>query len=227
MSASSLAAALQRIGEIQPRLPGPAAGLIAIAAIGAVLLPDVWLVARHVTVMAHEGAHATMGSVIGRRITAVRLLRNADGRTSYAPGGAAGNFVVTAVGYLGPSGFGIGAAELIRVGHIVAVLWLGLVALIMLMVPLRASFGVVSVLCTFLLLFGVAGFATAGAQVVAAYGIAWFLLVSGVRIITIRGKDAGDAGILHGMTRIPHGFWFRLWLIGSLAALGFGAKLLI
>jgi hypothetical protein len=64
------------------------------------------------------------------------------------------------------------------------------------------------------------------AQVLSAYAITWFLLVSGVRIIAEHGKDAGDAGILHKMTGIAASFWPIPWLLGSLAALVFGATLL-
>ncbi len=227
MLASSLLTSMQRIGQFQPRLPGAVVALIAIVAIGAVLVPDVWLVTRHVTVMAHEGAHATVGSAIGRRVTAVKFMANADGLTELSAGGTAGSVAVAAAGYLGPSAFGLGAAELIRLGHSVAVLWAGLLALALLMVPLRRCFGVISVICTFVLLFLLAGFATSTTQVVFSYGISWFLLMSGIRIITIRGTEAADAHLLRGMTRIPHGFWAKLWLIGSLATLGFGATLLL
>lgn len=227
MSASSLGAAVHRIVEIQSRLPGPAAVMMGIVAILAAVLPDVWLVTRHITVMAHEGAHATMGSALGRRVTAVTFRKNAEGLTKVTEGSLAGNFVVTLVGYLGPTGFGIGAAELIRIGHIVAVLWACLVALLLLMVPLRASFGIVSVIFTFVLLLVVAGFASVGAQVLTAYAIAWFLLVSGVRIIHVRRKGSGDSHMLRGMTKVPHSFWYGVWLLGSLAGLGFGAHLLM
>jgi hypothetical protein len=227
MSASSLAAALQRIGEVQARLPGPAVGLIGIVAFSAAFLPDLWLVSRHVTVMAHEGAHAAMGSAIGRRVTSVTLRRNAEGLTTVSGGRWPGNLAIAAVGYLGPSAFGLCAAELISIGHIDAVLWLGLLAVLMLMGSLRASFGIVTVICTFVVLFWIAGFATASAQVLAGYAIAWFLLVSGIKVLTLRRQGSGDSEILRGMTRIPHGFWYWVWLLGSLTALGYGGSLML
>ncbi len=177
---------VRQIGHLQPQLPAGVVLLIALAAAAAVL-PGVWLVTRHVTVMAHEGAHAMVGSAIGRRVTGVRLKANADGATDLSGGSAVGMTVAAVVGYLGPSGFGVGAAELIRSGHIVAVLWAGLTALMLLMIPLRASFGVVSVAVAFILLALLAFAGTATTQIVTAYGLTWFLLMSSVRIVLLRG----------------------------------------
>jgi len=227
MHASSLAAALDRIGQVQAKLPGGVAAVLALAALGAAILPDLWLVTRHVTVMAHEGAHATMGSAMGRRVTAIKFRPNADGVTETSAGSVPSSVAIAVSGYLGPSLFGIAGAELISVGHIVAVLWAGLVALVLLMVPLRRSFGVVTVIAVFVLLLVVARYGTLGTQVLTAYGLTWFMLVSGVREVAGLGGRAGDAYILHGLTRVPRGFWSVVWLAGSLLALGYGAKLLL
>lgn len=214
------------VGQQQPPLPAAIVALLAVIAIGAVLLPDLWLVTRHVAVMAHEGAHATVGSAVGRRIQGVTFHRNGDGGTQLSSGGAAGTIVATVAGYLGPSGFGLGAAGLISAGHGIAVLWAGIAALALLMIPLRRSFGVLTVLCAFIALLALAGFATATTQVAFSYGLTWFLLASGVRMTLEHGTSAADAHILRSLTRIPNGFWSRIWLLGSLAALGLGAVLL-
>lgn len=227
MTASSLTTDLHRLAGVQVGLPSPIVVLIGVIAIGAALLPDIWLLTKHLTVMAHESAHAVVGSAFGRSVTAIRFARNAEGATEMSGGGRAGSVVIGAAGYLGPSGFGIGAAELIRLGHVIAVLWLSLAALVILMVPLRMSFGVLTVIAAFALLFAFITFSTVGTQVVGGYGLAWFMLVSGVKRVAEVGTLAGDAAILRGLTRISHGFWFRFWLLGSLAALVFGAVLLV
>jgi len=227
MSASGLAAALARIGQLQSHLPTAVSLLLALVAAAAVS-PGAWLVTRHITVMAHEGAHATVGSALGHKINGIEFALNADGAThTTGPGGKMGAFTILFAGYLGPSAFGIGAAELIKAGRIVAVLWAGLAALAAIMLVMRRSFGVITVILAILTLFSIAGFATVSVQVTTAYLIAWFLLVSSIRIITIRGKDADDAGKLSGLTKIPAGFWSRVWLLGSIAALVFGATLLL
>jgi hypothetical protein len=230
MAASSLGGALDRIGELQARLPGPVAVLVALLALGAVALPDLWLVTRHFSVIAHEGAHATVGSALGRRVTAVTFTQRADGLTRLTSGRAASSVMAGAVGYLGPSLFGLAAAALIAVGHIIAVLWLGLVALLALLVPLGKSlrnFGLVTVIGTLLALFLVARYASVGVQVLTAYGIAWFLLLSGIKGVREDGARAQDAASLRALTRLPRGFWSGFWLLGSVAALGFGATLLV
>lgn len=227
MTLSALAASLGRIGEVQAQLSAMGSVLVALAAAAAALVPGLWQITRHITVMAHEGAHATMGSMVGRRVTGIRVNVRAEGETWLAGGGPLGTFAATLFGYLGPSAFGLAAAGLISTGHIVAVLWTGLAALLAIMVLLRRSFGLVSGIIAFVLLFAIAGFASVGVQVAVAYGIAWFLLVSSVRIITIRGAHASDAGRLRDLTKIPAGFWSFVWLAGALAALVFGAKLLL
>ncbi len=224
MTASALAASLQRIGQIQGHLSAPLSVLLALVAAAAAFVPWVWPLTRHITVMAHEGAHATMASAVGRKIDGIEFKLDARGVTyhSGSAGGKAGSVAITFAGYLGPSAFGVGAAELIRLGYIVAVLWAGLAALIAIIVTLRRSFGIVSVLLALIAVFLVAGFATLEVQVVTAYIVTWFLLVSSVQIIRIRGKNAGDAGKLRGMTRIPAGFWSGTWLAGAVVALVFG-----
>lgn len=226
MTAASLGAALARIGQIQPRVSGATAVLLAIVAIAA-MLPGVWLVTRHITVIAHEGAHATIGSALGRTVQGISLQRNADGTTAVTGGGRPGSAVIAAVGYLGPSGFGVGAAVLIRTGHIVAVLWAALVALLAVMFVLRRSFGVVSVVVVFVFLLLLAGVGSVRVQVLTAYALTWFLLVSGVRIVVVRGSGAADARILRDITRIPRAFWYGFWLLGTAAALVYGTTLLV
>ena len=227
MSAAELAASMARIGQVQAHLSAPVSVLIAIVAMGAAVTQGLWLVTRHITVMAHEGAHATMASAVGRKIEGIEFQLNANGVTHHSGSSdALGLFAVTFVGYLGPSLFGIGAAELIRAGHIVAVLWIGLAGLVAIMVSLRKSFGIVTVILAFVLLFLIAGFASVGAQVITAYVVAWFLLMSGIQGIRVRRSGSGDSASLRGMTKIPHGFWCRVWLLCSAAALVFGATLL-
>lgn len=226
MTAASLGAAVARIAQIQPRLSPMNAVMLAIVAVVA-MLPGAWLVTRHITVIAHEGAHATVGSALGRKVVGISFQRNADGATTVSGGGRPGSAVIAAVGYLGPSAFGVGAAELIRTRHIVAVLWAALVALLWLMFVLRRGFGALSVIVAFVLLLLLSAVASVSVQEQAAYALTWFLLASGVRIVVTRGARATDAGILSDITGVPRGFWYAFWLLGTAAALGFGATLLV
>jgi Peptidase M50B-like len=224
--ASSLVASLDRIGQVQQHLPAAATIVMALLAVAAVL-PAAWSVTRHLQVMAHEGAHATMASALGLKIRGIEFNRDGGGGTDPGPRGPGANFLLLLVGYLGPTTFGIGAAALISAGYIIAVLWIAVVALVAILSVLRRSFGVVTVLAALILLFLVAGFTPVGVQVVAAYVLAWFLLVAGLRRITELGKESDDGGKLRDLTKIPKGFWYRVWLVGTVAGLLFGAILLI
>jgi hypothetical protein len=227
MAAPPLRDELARIGQLQPHLPLPVSALLGLAAFAAVILSELWSAAKHVDTIAHEGAHALVGATCGRRVIGVKMFRDGDGATALYPPAGPGYILAGIVGYLGPSGFGLAAAELIRMRHSVAVLWLALVLLVILLVPLRWSFGVASVLTTGLVLFLIARYASLGMQESAAYVLAWLLLLTGVDTVLTHGTKAKDAGILKDLTRLPPGFWRTLWLGGSLLALVVGARLLL
>src|SRR5580704_4869355 len=229
MFLAGLAASLGRVGQVQAHLSGTVAMLIAIVGLVAALVPGLWHVTRPIAAFAHEGAHATVGSAFGHKITHMEFKFNGDGLTGVTAGNGSSLALIPGafVGYLGPSAFGIGAAELIRIGHIVAVLWIGLASLIPILYLARKSLGVVLVIAAVVALLLLLGAGSESAQVVTAYAVAWFLLLSGVRFITLHGKNAGDAAVLKGMTGLPRGFWPPLWLAGSVAALVFGATLLL
>jgi Peptidase M50B-like len=228
MTTGSLVGAVRQIGEMQAHLPGSTSVLVGAVALAAAIVPGFSQLTQHVNTMAHEGAHAAMGSAMGRRVTGVTLRGNGEGRTILAPSSGGGFVAAGIAGYLGPSAFGLGAAKLIQVGHIVAVLWLTLALLAMLAVAVRRSgFGILVVTLVGVLLYLVARYAPVGGQVALAYGIAWFLLLSGIQVVLAHGRNAGDAIALRAMTRLPRGLWVGLWLAGSAAALVIGAGLLV
>ena len=225
--APTVGAVLSRIGQTQAPLPAAAVVVIGLAALAAVGVQEIWLLARHVNTIAHEGAHAIAGSAVGQRIRGVTLQPNATGATAMSGGKAAGNVAVGFVGYLGPSAFGLSAAKLIELGHSVAVLWLTLLLLILLLVVLRSVFSFVPVLLIGGLLYIIARYGSVGADSVTAYAVAWFLLLSGVRVVFDHGINAADAGNLAKLTHTRPGWWVWLWLIGSMLALAVGGSLLV
>jgi hypothetical protein len=225
--APSMGVVLGRIGETQPPLPVAQAVLIGLATLAAVGVQEVWLLLRHVNTIAHEGAHAITGSAVGQRVARVTLRPNATGATVMRGGRAAGSVAVGVVGYLGPTGFGLGAAKLIQLGHSAAVLWLTLLLLLLLLAVLRQAFSFVPVLITGGLIYVIARYGSVDAGAVMAYAVAWFLLLSGVRVVFDHGVNAGDAGNLAKLTHIRPGFWVVVWLGGSIAGLIVGGSLLV
>lgn len=151
-------------------------------------------------------------------------LPTAEGGTLILPSSGSGFLVAAFVGYLGPSAFGLGAARFIQFGHIVAVLWVTMLLLALLLITLKPSFGMVTVPLAGFLIFLVLKHMSLTGQIMAAYAITWFLLLSGVRIVLQRGIAAGDAGILRDHTSIPRLVWFVLWLAGTVAAVVIGAR---
>ena len=130
------------------------------------------------------------------------------------------------LGYLGPSLFGLAGAKMIETGHIVQVLWIVLFLLALLLLAVTTRFSVFAVATAAVLVFW-SSTTRRGFQIVAAYAITWFLLLSGVRGLLEDGLAAGDAGNLQGRTFIPRFIWFLFWLTGTITAIAIGGKWLI
>jgi len=213
----------------QTPLSGAAAGLVGLAAFGVVTFDVTWQVIKYGTVMAHEGAHAVMDSLLFREWDGTELnLSDAEGVTARKKdGGFFGSAIIAFIGYVGPSLFGLGAARLIQTGHILAVLWVTLLLLVLLAFGLRWSFGVITVPVAAGLVYVVGRYTPAEVQIVAAYAIAWLLLLSGVRGVLRRRSGSGDGGKLKGLTGLPQFFWFLLWLAATLGAVAVGGKMLV
>jgi hypothetical protein len=218
---------LQRIIAVQARLNGTVALLIGLAAAVAAVLPLLWEIGQHVNTMAHEGGHALTGAFVGHRVRGVRMEINGNGETAFVWRPGADKILTGLIGYLTPGLLGLGAAKLIAMGHIVAVLWLLLLGLVVLLLVARGFFAVTCVLCAGFLLYLTLRYASLGTQVTVAYGLTWFLLISGFTVAVSHGRNAVDAGILKSWTRMPRGLWAGLWFLGSVCTLVLGAKLLL
>jgi hypothetical protein len=210
-------------------LPGSEAVLVGLAALAVVFLPFLWPLVEQFNVMAHEGAHAVVGSIMGFGIRGVKLDIESRGATSYvnAPETGPRRTLTRFVGYLGPSGFGLCAAKLIETGHVVTVLWLAIILLVLLLFLIRKSFAIVSVPLVIALLAYVMGHAHDGLEEIIVYRMTWLLLISGVRVAVADGAGAVDAGNLSKTTYIPSQIWALLWLGGTLLAVVVGGKWLV
>jgi Peptidase M50B-like len=227
---SQLGTNFARINQVQPHLPAALALLLGLVALAAAAMPAVWRLTTHVNTIAHEGMHATMASALGWKVTGITMGRNGNGLTRANRNTAKSDtFLFLFVGYLGPSVFGLIAAKLIQVGHAIVVLWLAMLLIVSMLVMIRRSFGVITVIAAGVGLYLLLAYGTVGAQVTAAYLVAWFLLLSGIRAAgeVRRVKARTDADELRDLTQIPRGFWSLLWLLITLGAAGLGAVLLV
>lgn len=220
-----MATVLSASAPLVNRLPAPVALLLGVVVLAGVLLPELWALVRHIGLMAHEGAHAFLGSGLGQTVKGVRLNRDGTGATtllSVAGPGAA----VAFVGYIGPSAFGLIAAALIAHTEITPVLWTGVVLLLCLLFVVRGLFGVVMVIGTCAVLFVVVRYAPDFLKAVTAYLLAWTLLLGGLRNVVERGSNADDAHELRRITHLPRALWSILWTVLTLLALCVGFLML-
>jgi hypothetical protein len=213
----------------QAPLPGPEAAFTGLAAFAVMMIPFLWPLVDHFDTMAHEGAHAVVASAMGFTVLGVTLDQNSNGVTSYLASGSNGprRLLVTFAGYLGPSGFGLGAAKLIETGHVVCVIWVAAILLVLLLFLVRRSFGVVSVPAAIALLAAVMRYTHDGLEEAIVYGMTWLLLLSGIRNAVAHGARAGDAGQLCTITHLPRWLWALLWIAGTLLAIVIGGKWLV
>jgi Peptidase M50B-like len=203
-----------------------------------VLSQRAWHMSRNVITLAHEGGHAAVSLATGRRLDGIRLHSDTSGVTSsrgrsHGPG----LILTTAAGYVTPSLLGLGAAGLLAARHATFLLWLVLVLLAAAFVAIRNAYGVLAVLASAAVVFGVSHFGSAEAQELFAYLFSWFLLFGGVRpVFELQsrrrrrrrgGTLASDADQLALLTGVPGGAWVFLFAVVSLVALILGSYWLL
>ena len=235
---SVLARLWDRVAGTQPLPPAWVIAATALVALAAVLNTGSWRLAGKVITIAHEGGHALVSVLSGRRLDGIRLHADSSGVT-YSRGKRTGPGLVltSAAGYIMPSLLGAGAAWLLTARHLTAMLWLALVLLAATFLAVRNLFGAMAVLVTAGGVFAVSYYASAAVQAGFAYLAAWFLLFGGVRpVIELARGSSGrrqrwtrgsDADQLARLTGTPVGLWVTLFVLVSVAALVIGARLLV
>ncbi|AGZ46121.1 M50 family metallopeptidase [Actinoplanes friuliensis] len=218
----------------QPDPPGLLVLVTAVIALVVVSFRPLWRVARNAITIAHEGGHALVALLTGRKLRGIRLEFDTSGLTLSAgrPTGPGMMFTLLA-GYIAPSLVGLGGAWLLGGNRITLLLWLAVVLLLLMLINIRNVFGAVSVLVTGAIVFGVSWYASAQVQAAFAYVGVWFLLIGGVRPVfelqKLRGRGRmpeSDADQLAGITHVPAIFWVGVFLVVDLAALVVGAFML-
>jgi hypothetical protein len=226
--ALSLELTRQQLEHDPTSSPMPVGGPIGILVLLAFASEGIWRLARHIGVIAHEGAHAVAGWSMGRKNVKVKLNSDATGVTfSDGPITGMGMIITGFVGYLGPSIFGLCAAVLLAHHQLDAVLVVVGVSLFIMLLWVRNSFGFASVLINGGILVLAVGYGSVKLQTIAAYALSWFLLFSGVRFVLMHRSGAVDADILRRITHVPRIVWAALWLVITIIALWTGGRLLI
>ena len=219
---------MPRVQPVHLPLSSGESVIIGLVTAAVVLVPLLGVPAAHFSGMTREGAHALLAVILGVTVAEILLDRHSGGKTSIVGEGLR-VVLVFLVGYLGPSLFGLVAAELISLGDPVTVLWLVVVLLVLVLFLLGRSFGLLSVPFAIAALYVILRYAHGRTEVIAAYAVAWLLLVSGVRTVIAHGMHSGATDNLRSRAHLPfsHGLWWLLWLAGTVAALLVGGKLLV
>ena len=232
---SVLARLWDRVSGSQPLPPAWVIGLTGLLALCVVLNSQSWRVTGKVITIAHEGGHALVSVLSGRRLDGIRLHSDSSGVT-YSRGRRTGPGLVltAAAGYVMPSVLGAGAALLLAERHLTAMLWLALVLLAATFLAIRNVFGALAVLVTAGGVFAVSYYAPATVQAGFAYLAAWFLLFGGLRPVVelARGRHqrwarGSDAVQLARLTGAPASLWITLFMLVAVAALVGGVALLV
>jgi hypothetical protein len=211
---------------MHPPLPAGDSVLIGLAALAVTIIPVLSALGGHFSAMGREGAHALLAFFVGFSIAEIVLDRR-SGKTSVIAGEGLRLVIVLVAGYLGPSLFGLAAARIISLGHPVLVIGLMAFLLVMMMFLIARPFGYISVPIAIVTLIVALHFGRGRPDVVIAYGLAWLLLLSGVRLALVDGIKAENAQDLRKATHLPRALWAMIWLAGSVAALAIGGKLLV
>ena len=99
--------------------------------------------------ISHEGGHALVAVLTGRRLMGIRLHADTSGVTlSRGKPTGPGMVAMLAAGYLAPAVAGLGAALLLASGHSLALLWLAVGWLTLMLLQIRNAYGLlVLVVC--------------------------------------------------------------------------------
>jgi hypothetical protein len=200
-----------------------------------VLVRATWEPSRHVVTIVHEGAHGLVAALTGRQLAGIRLHSDSSGVTvSRGKPRGPGMVATAAAGYVGPALLGLLCAWLLDRQHAVAVLWLLLVLLAVLLLQIRNVYGFLVVVGVGVVVFLVSWRLDVDAQVTAAYGVTWFLLLAAPRPVVElqagrrrgRSRDS-DADQLGRLTPLPALVWVGVFLLVTVGSLVVGGSLLL
>ncbi|WP_026122909.1 M50 family metallopeptidase [Nocardiopsis halotolerans] len=207
----------------------------AVLALASVVLGPPWRIGRNVVTIAHEGGHALVALLSGRQLTGIRLHSDTSGVTvSRGRPTGAGMILTVFAGYVSPSLIGLLGILMLLSDRVTALLWLSIVVLAAMLLMIRNVYGVVSIVATGAVVFGVSWFTPAEVQAAFAYLFIWFLLFAGVRpVLELQAQRRrnpsphSDADQLARLTGVPGTLWVGVFLLVNAAVAALGVWLLL
>jgi hypothetical protein len=216
--------------------PRPAVAVAAVGVALCVVLPrSIWRITRTFVTIAHEAGHALAAILSGRRLSGIRLHSDTSGLTlSRGRPRGLGMIITGLAGYVTPPLLGLAAAALLARGHLTALLWISLVVLALMLVMIRNVFGVISLLATMAILFGVSWYTSPEVQGAFGYALAWFLLLGGTRaVLELQGSrrrrqaPSSDADQVGRLTGTPGLVWVGFFTAVAIFCLLLGGRWLL
>lgn len=222
------------ITPTQP-LPWWATSLVLAAAVAAVALPRVWPISRNVVTIAHEGGHAIVAALTGRRLNGVRLHSDTSGVTVSSGKPTGLGMVATALGgYIAPSLLGLALAASMGASRAGAAIMVLLVALLSLLALIRNLWGLLAVGVSLLVTAAVAWWGSALVFSLFVSVLSWFLLAAGPRPVwelhlKRRAGEApdSDADQLARLTGVGGSAWVVVFALVCAGCLFYGGKWVI
>lgn len=216
--------------------PAPAIIWATLAAAAlAVLAPGIWPLARHLVTVLHEGGHAFVALVTGRKLTGIRLHSDTSGlTTSRGKPRGLGMILTLLAGYPAATIAGLGAALALTRGLPLVVLWSLLVLLALMLLKIRNFFGLWIIAVLGAAAFALTWWAPANYQNAGAYAFTWFLLLAAPRPVlemarqrrTTSRAAGSDADQLGRLTWFAAPIWIIAFLLVTVGGLAWGFQLL-
>jgi hypothetical protein len=177
----------------------PAAVTLVLTGLAAVLIVFGTRWTRHLDTAAHEGGHALVAFLAGRKVTGIRI--TGDGGVTETVGRAAGpGMVITAAaGYTATPAVGLFSAAMLAAGRTTAVLILAMLALILLLLLARNLLGILVAVGVGGSLIAVVHYCPGAVQAGYAAFLTWILLLSAPKSVLVmqrvrRARDSDGGG---------------------------------
>ncbi len=219
---------------VQPAVPYLLVVLTAAAALAVVIERRFWQLFRNAITIAHEGGHALVAVLCGRRLRSIRLHSDTSGLTVTRGRPTGLGMVLTLMaGYLFPSLIGLGGAILLAAHRITLGLWIFICLLLLMLFMIRNLYGALAVIVTGGVAFIVSWYASSQVQAVFAYFAVWLLLIGGVRpLFELAGQrrrrevHGSDVDQLAGLTHVAGIIWLGVFTAVTGIVLALGVSLL-
>lgn len=210
-----------------------------VLAVAAVMLAIVaffptWKIVRNVVTIAHEGAHALVALLAGRKLQSITLHSDTSGLTVSRGKPRGFGMILTAfAGYVGPAVVGLIGAFVVSHGFTLGWVWIFVAVLILMLFKVRNLFGAWSLVATGAVLGLAAWFSPDAVRIYIAYALVWLFLLGAPKavfelIVSRRRKRTGtsDADILGKLSWFPAGVWLFIFVVVTVGSAIVGLWLL-